>query len=155
MKRVTLFGAMSALLLAMMISAAASAALPKWWDDINRAACTHTGGLYGFGKVVLNVDFHSFNDWGNTTTPTPNYIKVNILRQEKVNGAWVNVANSLVQSAVYADGYPGIFSQNAKMAYSFPSAVHPPTRILMRAGFWDDQATDVRLKKLVEQTATC
>ena len=87
MKRVTLFGAMSALLLAMMIPAAASAALPKWWDDINRAACTHTGGLYGFGKVVLNVDFHSFNDWGNTTTPTPNYIKVNILRQEKVNGA--------------------------------------------------------------------
>jgi hypothetical protein len=155
MRRVMLIGAIGALLLAMMIPGIASAALPKWWNDISRAACTNTGGHFGFGKVVLSVDWHTFNDWEDPSIPSPNYIVVNTLRQEKVNGAWVTVAHSSVQSATYPDGYSSIFSQSAKMAYSFPSAVHPPTRIIMRAGFWDDLATDVRLKKLVEQTSTC
>jgi hypothetical protein len=155
MKAFRLLPVIAALALALLMPADVLAAATPWFGQVERAGCSDTGGAYGFGKVVLRVQFGSYNDWDDPALPTPNYINVVSSRQEKVDGVWVPVERQYLTTAVHPDG-SGWFGVTAAMKYPFPTANHPLTRIVIRGQFWDDlTGTDVRLHTIRVLTKGC
>ena len=149
-KRLGLAGTVGLLIGALLLPAATQAAYAPYRSYVLKAACTNSGALYGFGKVVLKVEAASYADGGT------NYFVFKVRRQEKIDGTWVTVDRSRITSEFFADGSEGIFTAAHKAKYVFPSPDHPKTRILMKVEFWDQRSGgDVLLARHGHRTEGC
>ena len=149
-RRIGLSGSVVALALAVLLPSAALGAYAPYRSFVLRAACLTTGGLYGYGKVVLKVEAVSY---ANVDT---NYFVFKTRRQENIDGAWVTVERTTSQSAIFPDDTLDLFSASNKVKYAFPTASHPRTRLLTKVQFWDQRpGGDVLLAAQGHRTAGC
>jgi hypothetical protein len=151
-RRIGLGGIVSVLTLALLLPSTALGAYAPYRSVVLRAACTTSGGLYGYGKVVLKVEAFSYAQAGT------NYFVFKTRRQEKIDGVWVTVERTTQQSAIFPDDTDPEYSFSAinKVKYAFPTASHPRTRLLTKIQFWDQRpGGDVLLAAHGHRTGGC
>lgn len=149
-RRIGLTGTVGLLIAALLLPAATQAAFAPYRSYVLKAACTNSGALHGFGKVVLKVEAASYADGGT------NYFVFKVRRQERIDGLWVTVDRSSFTSEFFGDNTDGIFTAVHRAKYVFPSSDHPKTRILLKVQFWDQRAGgDVLLAAQGHRTARC
>ncbi len=155
MKRIGLLGAISAVVLALLIPASVSASTPTTFGArVDKAVCTNHGGHHGFGKVVLQISAYARNDLPDE--PTPNFIKIVGRLDQKVDGIWIKGGLTTATTPIYPDGTAYVYPDLLGLAWHFESADHPRSRIVMRVEFWDVLPSgNVRLGKISARTAAC